>query len=88
MVRITDRNDWFDLWFTDKTNMVNIMNRNMVADIEAGYDPMGSTIRREREEIASYKAMFDADMDAFKVLSDKEVNRWCFYDMKKRGVIE
>lgn len=88
MVRITDRTDWFDIWFMDKNNMINVMTRNMVADIEAGYNPEGATIRREREERDAYKAAFDAQMDTFKTMTENDVNRWCFYDMKKRGVIE
>ena len=87
-MRVTDRNDWFDLWFDDKQSMANIMIKNMAADLAAGYDYFGACITNQREMIDSYKARFDAEMDSFKTMDEKQVNRWCYYDMKKRGAIE
>lgn len=45
MARVTDRNDWFDIWFADKQGMIDCMTRNMAADLEAGYDYFGNSIR-------------------------------------------
>lgn len=87
MARVTDRNDWFDIWFADKQGMIDCMIRNMAADLEAGYDYFGNSIRSQREAIETYKAEFDRQVDEFKMMDEKQVNRWCFYDMKKRGVI-
>ena len=87
MARVTDRNNWFDIWFTDKQGMIDCMIRNMAADLEAGYDYFGNSIRSQREAIETYKAEFDRQVDEFKMMDEKQVNRWCFYDMKKRGVI-
>lgn len=86
--RVTDRNDWFDIWFEDKKAMVNTMARNMAADLTAGYDYFGKSIQSQKAMIESYQEQFDKEMDTFKYMEDKEVNRWCYYDMKKRGVIE
>jgi len=88
MSRVTDRNDWFDIWFTDKECMIECMVRNMAADLDAGYDYFGNSIRSQREAIEAYKADFEKQLDEFKLMDEKQVNRWCFYDMKKRGVIE
>lgn len=87
MARVTDRNDWFDIWFADKQGVIDCMTRNMAADLEAGYDYFGNSIRSQREAIETYKAEFDRQVDEFKMMDEKQVNRWCFYDMKKRGVI-
>lgn len=87
-VRITDRDDWFDIWFEDKQSMIDIMVRNMTSDLENGYDYLGKSITDQRQMIDEYKKEFDENMDMFKTMTEKEVNRWCFYDMKKRGVIE
>ncbi len=87
-MRMTDRDDWFDLWFEDKQNMVDTMIKNMAADLVAGYDYFGACITNQRKMIDNYKAQFDAEMDSFKTMDEKQVNRWCYYDMKKRGVIE
>lgn len=88
MARVTDRNDWFDLWFEDKKSIVSTMVRNMAADLAAGYDYFGANIAKQRDEINRYKAEFDAEIDAFKSMEETAVNRWCFYDLKKRGAIE
>ena len=87
-MRITDRNDWFDLWFDDKQSMINIMISNMQADLNAGYNYFGNSIVAQRQAIELYKQRFDEEINAFHSMTEKEVNRWCYYDMKKRGVIE
>ena len=33
-------------------------------------------------------ATVDVNMEAFKGMDEPAVNRWCFYDLKKRGAIE
>ena len=86
--RLSDRTDWFDIWFDDKKSMISTMVKNMVADLEAGYDFFGASIQRQQQEIDTYRAKFDSEMDAFKMMDEKEVNRWCFYDLKKRGAID
>lgn len=86
-MQVAIRNDWFELWFSDKQSMIDTMIRNMAADLEAGYNYFGKCITEQREMIDQYKTQFDAEMDAFKTMDDKQVNRWCYYDMKKRGVI-
>lgn len=88
MARITDSNDWFGIWFEDKKSIINTMIKNMAADLDAGYNYFGTCIRKQQEDIETYKAKFDEEMDMFKSMEEKEVNRWCFYDLKKRGAIE
>lgn len=87
-MKFTQNVDWFEIWFEDKKAMLSTMFRNMAADLEAGYNVMGNSIRRQREDIDAYQAKFDAEMDEFKKLEYADANRWCFYDLKKRGVIE
>ena len=86
-MKVSDRNDWFELWFEDKQGMVATMASNMAADINAGYDYFGNSIQKQLKAIEAYKAEYEAQMDKFAAMEEKEVNRWCFYDMKKRGVI-
>ncbi len=86
-MRITDRNDWFELWTEDKQSMMDCMIRNMHSDLDAGYDYWGISMIQQRAEIEKFKIDWDMDMEMFKGMDEKTVNRWCFYDMKKRGVI-
>lgn len=87
-IRVTDRDDWFEIWFEDKKAMMATMVKNMASDLDAGYDYFGNSIRNQREMIERYQAQFDSERDTFKTMDEYTVNRWCFYDMKKRGVIE
>lgn len=88
MSRLSDRNDWFDLWFEDKQSIIACMVRNMADDLAAGYNYFGNSMTRQRAELERYKAQFDSEIDAFKAMDETAVNRWCFYDLKKRGAIE
>lgn len=85
--RITDRNDWFDVWQEDKENILFTMIKNMASDLENGYDYFGKSIVEQRKTIEDYKKDIDSTWDMFKTMDEKEVNRWCFYDLKKRGAI-
>lgn len=87
MARITDRNDWFDVWFEDRESILNTMVRNMTSDLNAGYDYFGQSITKQRQEIAEYKSQTDKTLDMFKDMDEKAVNRWCFYELKKHGAI-
>jgi len=79
--------DWFEMWFEDKQNILNTMVHNMASDLEAGYDYFGNCIQNQKKMIDEYKAQFDAEMDSFYEMDDAKVQRWCYYNMKKRGVI-
>lgn len=86
--RITDRDDWFEVWCDDKEAIIDTMNANISADLDAGYDPNGKSIRESREELEEYRNEYFKNLDMFRHMEDKDVNRWCFYDMKKRGAID
>lgn len=79
--------NWFEIWFQDKESMLETMVRNMTADLNAGYNYFGNCIKQQREAIDEYRNQFNRQMDEFKLMDDAKVNRWCYYDMKKRGVI-
>lgn len=86
--RITDhKGEWFNIWMEDKESMISIMIDNMISDIDAGYDPDGHSIRRQVVDIEEYQIEYDHQMNRFKYMEDNAVDRWCFYDLKKRGAI-
>lgn len=79
---------WFEMWMADKTCMVETMMRNMAADLEAGYNPMGACIRGQQEDIRKYQEQFDKEIDHLKEMTDeKHIERWCYLDLRKRGAI-
>ena len=92
MARITDIKyldweSWQELWEADKRNMLATMYRNLTADLDCGYDPLGKSIQTQKEMIAQYERGIHEAWDKFVSMTEAEVERWCFYDMKKRGVI-
>ena len=83
----TTAENWFDVWYDDKESMLATMVRNMTADLAAGYNYFGESIRRQREQIDAYKADFDRQLMEFADMDNAKRNRWCYYDMLRRGAI-
>ena len=79
---------FFDLWKADKDSMVVTMTRNLQADLDAGYNPNGRSIRQQVAELAEYQKEYAEQLEMFKTMTDKQVQHWCKYDMIKRGAIE
>lgn len=89
MTRISDyKGEWFNMWYEDKKSILSTMIQNMVDDLSAGYDLMGNCIKRQQKEIDAYRIQMENEIDMFKTMEDNAVDRWCFYDMKKRGAID
>lgn len=86
--KLSDRDDWFNVWEEDRRAMLQVMYTNLASDIDAGYSLTGNAVIKQRNLIAeTEKAIADA-YEAFKSLTEKEVNRWCFYELKRKGAIE
>ena len=79
--------NWFEIWMDDKESILNTMVQNMASDLDAGYNYFGECIKRQREIIDNYKAEFDQQIMAFADMDDGKRNRWCYYDLLRRGVI-
>ena len=88
MTRFDKSIDWLELYIADRDGMLSTMIRNMSADLDAGYDYFGKSIKQQRAAIDEFRAKFDAVLDMFKTMSEEQVNRWCFYELKKLGAIE
>ena len=88
MAKTKYTDDWFEMWHLDKEVILNTMVRNMTADLQCGYDYFGKSITAQREAIEAYKAKFDAEVMSFAEKTDEQRNKWCYYDMLRRGVIE
>lgn len=50
-----DYDSWFDCWYSDKKDMLNIMYHNMMSDLDAGYNPLGDCIKRQKQMISDYE---------------------------------
>lgn len=78
---------WFQIWKEDKEGIIATMYKNLSADLDAGYSYSGNSIQSQLEAIEEYRKEYNKDLDRFVYMSDAEVSRWCYYDMKKRGAI-
>lgn len=85
--KFTDRTDWRELWYADKTSMIDTMIDNLAADLKAGYEPTGTSIMRQLVALADYKSDFMIDSEMISCASDERAERWCFDDLKRRGAI-
>lgn len=79
---------WFEMWYNDKTSIIDTMLKNIAADIEAGYDPLGNSIKKQRKELDEYIKIFDAEVELLKEFTPKQCEHWCKLDLLKRGAIE
>ena len=83
--------NYIDLWIEDKESIIATMIRNMQADLNAGYDPMGKSIKDQRAELARYKeefhALTDKIADIIITKGNKAASDWCRLDLKRRGAI-
>lgn len=81
------KTDWFELWFSDKESIINTMLKNMASDLECGYSYFGNSIQNQKRAIDEYDKEFKEQVELLKTLDEEKAQRWCYYDMKKRGVI-
>lgn len=79
---------WFTIWEQDKKNILSTMHRNLSADLDAGYNYTGQSIQKQLAAIDEYKHEFDEQLMGFVNKTSKEVEDWCYYDLKRRGSIE
>ena len=78
---------WFQIWFEDKQWILSCMYKNISDDLEAGYNPNGESITKQRRDIESFLQKFNEEMDKIKEKTKQQVEHWCYYDLKQRGAI-
>lgn len=79
---------WFQMWMDDKESIIRTMERNMNNDLSVGYDPNGQSITEQKKSLADYVRDFHDTLMSFADMDEKKRNRWCYYDLIRRGVIE
>jgi len=81
------KNDWFEMWCNDYDCLIYTAVRNLKADLEAGYNPNGESIKRSREVITEFENRYMNGLEKMKGLTENQIQCWCYLDMKKRGAI-
>lgn len=84
-----DKNEnYVEMWEAARKSTITTMYQNLSSDLSCGYDPLGSCVKRQQDEIANYISKYHEALDKFVYMTDEQTNKWCFYDMKKRGDID
>lgn len=86
--RLSDRKDWFELWEGDRRSILATMFANMASDLECGYSTNSNSIKKQRADIDALEKEIADAYESFKSMTETEVNRWCFYELKRKGAIE
>lgn len=86
--RFTRSINWFEIREEYIHGVIRSMYRNLMADLECGYNPLGQCIREQKRKIAEYENAYAEDLAKFREMSQEEINHYCFYDLKLRGAIE
>ena len=79
--------EWFDMWCDDREAIIVTMHRNLTADLNAGYNPRGLCAMRQKALIEQYEKEYDEQLREFAKMTDKQTDRWCYFDLLARGVI-
>ena len=83
--------NYMDLWIEDKESIIACMIRNMQDDLNAGYDPMGKSIKDQRAELARYEEEYHMQCDKLADMiitrGNKAASDWCRLDLTLRGAI-
>lgn len=80
-------NNWIEIWCDDYTSLIDCAIRNMQSDLECGYDPNGFSIWQSKSAIAELRERYENGLNRIAEMEEKAAQRWCYYDLKKRGAI-
>lgn len=78
---------WFNIWLDDKKSVLDTMVKNLMADLDAGYDYFSYSVSQQRRLIDSYKEDFDRELRNLSDMDCSKAERWCYVDLRRRGTI-
>ena len=80
---------WFEMWKSDRLSIIETMLKNVHADLECGYNYFGNCIQNQLKSIKAFQDEFNATLDMFTEFNDdSKIERYCYHDLIKHGVIE
>lgn len=84
---MANKMDWVQLWKDDREAIYETMKQNMIADLQAGYNPAGHCIRKQIVDIEEFQMRTERCLLNLKQMTDTEAKRWCYFELKKHGAI-
>lgn len=79
---------WRDMWIADKRGSLATMLRNIAADLDAGYNPIGDNVRRQIEDATAYRHAVDRREREIEYLPSDKRERAYYNDLIKTGAID
>ena len=90
-IRFTDKapGDWYHLWCEDKESTLMTRVKNLCDDLTSrSVSPTSISAGEQIAEIMNARNHLMVDYHRLRFMSPEDRARWCFDDMKRRGVIE
>lgn len=81
------RKDWFDVWCADWEGLIETQARNVQSEIDAGWKYKSDRVQNELRILNKFNGEYRRQLGRFASMEDKEVNRFCYYDLLRRGAI-
>ncbi len=81
------RTDWFDVWCADWEGLIETQARNIQSEIEAGWKYKSARVQNEIRILNEFNGEYKMNLGRFGGMTDEEVNRYCYYDLLRRGAI-
>lgn len=78
---------YFALWCEDQRSLQATRMRNITSDLDAGYSPFGSSVRRDFDEVTKASEHYIEKFNDFAKMTVKDIDEWCRQDLIRRGAI-
>ena len=79
--------DWLEVWIDDWESLIETQNRNIQSELQAGFKWTGQHVQHEVKILKEFDSKYRDGLEKFKYMDEREVQRWCYFDLLKRGAI-
>lgn len=80
--------EWIAMWNDYKRSVLVTMHENLTADLKAGYEAWGYSVRQSQAQIAEFTAKWEREITELARLDTEGKAHKCFEWLKKSGAIE
>lgn len=84
-----EKMNWFEIWCDDWESLIYTQSRNVQAELDAGYKWSSRHVQHEVEILNEFDSKYRNQLAKFAEMEEqgRNVNKWCYYDLLRRGAI-
>ena len=82
-----NRSDWFEIWCEDWEGLITTQSLNIKAELDAGWKWKSDRVQHEVNVLNQFQNTYRLQLGRFAEMEEKQVQRWCYYDLLRRGAI-